>query len=72
MECGYDPSPIHIFIHQMLDRLEVGVNLLLISSDGTIALVHRCYLEVANSIRRQGSVSITPEVEPPLVPPLVG
>jgi hypothetical protein len=38
----------------MLDRLEEGVNLLLISSDGTIALMHRCYLEVATRIRRQG------------------
>jgi hypothetical protein len=63
-------------MHQTLDRLEKGVDLLLIGSDGTIALVHRCYFEVhfkvATDVLRQGHVGITPEVEPPLVPPLIG
>jgi hypothetical protein len=54
-------------IHQALDRLEEGVGLLLISGDGTKAPMHRCYFEVATSVRRQGHIGVTPEVEPPLV-----
>jgi hypothetical protein len=37
MECGDDPSPSHVLIHQTLDRLEEGVDVLIIDSDRTIA-----------------------------------
>jgi hypothetical protein len=37
MERGDDPSPSYVHIHQMLDCLEEGVDLLLVGGDGTIA-----------------------------------
>jgi hypothetical protein len=39
-------------IHQALDRLEEVVDLLLLDGDRTIALVRRCYFEVATDVRR--------------------
>jgi hypothetical protein len=51
VERGDDPSPHHVLIHQTLDRLEEGVNLLLISGDEAIALAHRCYFEVVTSVQ---------------------
>jgi hypothetical protein len=59
-------------IHQALDHLEEGVDLLLLGGDRTIALVHWCYFEVATGVRRQGRVGVAPEVEPLMVPPLIG
>jgi hypothetical protein len=71
VECSNDPDPSHILIHQALDRMEEGVDLLLISGDGTIALARRCFFEETTSVRRQGRVGVAPKVEPPLVPPFV-
>jgi hypothetical protein len=72
MKRSDDPDPSYVLIHQTLDRLEEGVDLLLIGGDRTIALVRRCYFEVAIGVRGQGRIGIAPKVEPPLVPPLVG
>jgi hypothetical protein len=72
MERHDDPGPSHILIHQVLDRMEEGVDLILISGDGTIALARWCFFEEATGVRRLGHVGVAPEVEPPLVPPLVG
>jgi hypothetical protein len=72
MEHGDDPGPSHILIHQAIDHLREGVDILLISGDGTIALARWCFFKEMIGVQRQGRVSITPEVEPPLVPPLVG
>jgi hypothetical protein len=54
-------------IYQALDHLEEGVDLLLLDGDRIW-----CYFKVATNVRRMGLVGVAPEVEPPLVPPLVG
>jgi hypothetical protein len=39
-------------VHQALDHLEEGVDLLLLGDDRAIALVRQCYFEVATGVRR--------------------
>jgi hypothetical protein len=71
VECDNDHDSYHVRIYQMLDRLEEGIDFLPIGDDGTIALALRCFSEETTGVRRQGRIGVAPEVEPPLVPPLV-
>jgi hypothetical protein len=70
MERGDDSDPRHAYVHQTLDCLEKGFKLLL-GGNGTIAPVLLCFLEEVTGVWRQGHVNVAPEVEPPLMPPLV-
>jgi hypothetical protein len=71
VEHDNDPNSHHIHIYQALDCLEERIDLPPLGGDGTIAPMLRCLLEGAIGVRRQGRVSVTPKVEPPLAPPLV-
>jgi hypothetical protein len=65
MERGDDPSPNYVLIHQTLDHLVEGVDLLLVAGNGSIAPVHRCFFEEMTSVRRQGRVCRSVRRRPP-------
>jgi hypothetical protein len=71
MECGDNPGPSDTMIHQAPNCLEEGVDLRLLRSRRPVAPMHQCRIKVEAGVWGQGCVSIAPEVEPLLVPPLV-